>query len=155
MAFDALFEDVKGAPEAAPVIPQGDYNAVIGGWELAEVETQEGPRDVLRIYLTLQGNPGIMLSDGSLPVDGQTIEYTIFLPDERDKQVPSRYGRGSMYDVGVRRLKSFFKACGVDLGQHPNLESALDACKGAQVRVRITNVQAEDGTIYDRVQRIL
>ena len=153
--FEKLFEDVRKAPEVQPVIPQGDYNAVLMGYELAEVEVNGEPRPVLRLVFSLQGNPGVMLSDGSMPVDGQTVEYTMFLPDERDKEVPAKFSRGSMYDVAVRRLKAFFKSCGVDPAMYATFEEALEACKGAQVVIRVVNVQTEDGTVFDRVQRIV
>lgn len=153
--MDGLFKDLKDAPENAPVIPAGDYNAVVQGFQFDTVDTKDGERDVLRLVLTPQGNAGVMLSDKSAPVDGQTIEYTIFLPNEADKQTPAMFGRGSMYDISVRKMKKLFKACGVDPAQYSSLEEALEACKNASVVITIQNNQTEDGTLYDRCTRIV
>jgi len=153
--FDQLFNDIKDAPATVPVVPAGDYLAVVQGTTLEDVELKSGEmRKVLRIFLTLQGNQGIMLSDGSAPVDGTVLDYSIFLPDEADKAVPSKFGKGTMYDVSVRKLKKTFLATGVDPAQYPSLEEALDAMVGAQVIVRVQNKTTEDGTPYEVVQSI-
>ena len=149
-----VFGDLKNAPDTTPVIPAGDYNGVVAGWQIDTVETQDGERDILRIIITLQGNPGVMLSDNSAPVDGQNVEYAIFLPTEEDKHQPAKFGRGSLYDISIRKIKRFFKVCGTDPNDFNTFEEALDACKGAQVVVSITNGQTDDGTLFDRVSRI-
>lgn len=156
MDLNNLFNDLKQTSDQPPVIPAGDYNAVVVGWEIEQVQTQDGePREVLRIALVFQGNSGVMLTDNQTPLDGQSAEYSIFLPDERDKTIPAKFGRGTMYDVSLRKLKRFFKACGVDPAQYPSFEDALNACKDAQVMVRVANGTTEDGLLYDRVVAIL
>jgi len=152
--MEQLFEDLKTAEEQSPVIPPGTYQGQVTAWSIDEVETSDGPRSVIRLQIVLQGNVGAMLSDNVTPVDGQSVEYSVFLPDERDKHIPSKYGRGTMYDVSLRKLKRLFKACGVDVGQFGSLEEALEACKGAQVSVVIDNRTTEEGILYDRVVRI-
>lgn len=156
MDMNSLFQDLKQVSDQPPVIPAGDYNAVVVGWEIDQVQTQDGQtREVLRIALVFQNNPSVVLTDNTTPLDGQSAEYSIFLPDERDKSIPAKYGRGTMYDVSLRKLKRFFKACGVDPAQYPSIEQALDACRDSQVMVRVANGTTEDGLLYDRITAIL
>jgi len=90
MSYEELFSDLKAVEAQPPIVPQGDYNAVISSWTIETVETREGDqREVLRISLTYQNNPGVFLSDGVTPLDGQTAQYSIFLPNEADKHRPS------------------------------------------------------------------
>ncbi len=152
--LDNIFDDVKQAEEQAPVIPPGDYNGIVQGWQIDTVETQEGEREVLRLVITLQENPGVYLSGTSSLVDGQNVEYSIFLPNEADKNVPARFGRGSLYDISIRKLKRLFKVCGVNPEDHNSFEEALDACRDSRVIVSISNYTAEDGTVYDKVSKI-
>jgi len=151
----SIWEDLKDIEEQVPVVPAGDYNAVIVGTELDQVQTQNGDlRDVIRVQLVFQGNPNAFLTDNQTPVDGQSAEYTIFLPNEQDKTLPAKFGRGTMYDVSLRRLKRFFKAVGVNPENYSSLEEALEQVKDAQVVVSVSNTTSEDGTIYDRVSSI-
>ena len=151
----SIWEDLKEIEEQVPVVPAGDYNAVVVGAELDQVQTQNGDlRDVIRVQLVFQGNPNTFLTDNQTPVDGQSAEYTIFLPSEQDKTIPAKFGRGTMYDVSLRRLKRFFKAVGVNPENYNSLEEALEQVKDAQVIVSVSNTTSEDGTIYDRVSAI-
>ena len=153
--FDGLLNDLKDVNEVSPVIPAGDYNGMILNWEADSFQTKDGVEsEVIRVMINLQNNPGCMLSDKSAPADGQNVEYTIFLPKEEDKQLPAKFGRGSMYDVSVKKIKRFFKQCGVNLDEKNTLDEAFDDCVNAQVVVTITNYQSEDGTVYDRVSKI-
>ncbi len=149
-----IFDDVKQAAEEVPVIPAGDYNGLVQGWQIDTVETQDGEREVLRLVITLQENPGVYLSDNSAPVDGQNVEYSIFLPNDADKNVPAKFGRGSLYDVSIRKLKRLFKVCGVNPEDYNSFEEALDACRNSKVVVSISNYTSDDGTLYDRVAKI-
>lgn len=153
--YEELFQDIKSVEAQPPIVPQGDYNAVVSAWTLETIETRDGDtREVIRITLTYQNNPGMFLSDGITPVDGQTAQYTIFLPTEADKTKPSEYGRGTMYDVSVRRLRRFFESCGVNLEACADLESALEQCKGATVVAQVGTRAGSDGIIYDFIRSI-
>lgn len=150
-----IWEDLKEIQDQVPVVPAGDYNAVVVGASLDQIQTQNGElRDVIRVQLVFQGNPSAFLTDGTTPVDGQSAEYTIFLPSEQDKSIPAKFGRGTLYDVALRRLKRFFKATGINPEDYSSLEEALEAVKDAQVVVSVSNTTGEDGTIYDRVSAI-
>jgi len=150
-----FWKDLVEIEEQVPVIPAGDYNAIIVSAELDQIQTQNGElRDVIRVQLVFQGNPSAYLTDGRTPIDGQSAEYTIFLPTEQDKTIPAKYGRGTMYDVSLRKLKRFFKAVGVNPENYNSLEEALQQVKDAQVVVTVSNFTAEDGTVYDRVSAI-
>ncbi len=152
MSYEELFQDVKGVEAQPPIIPQDDYNAVVSSVTIDTVETQDGEtREVIRAHLTFQNNPGRMLTDGVTPVDGQTAEYTIFIPNEADKSRPAKYGRGSMYDVSLRRIRYFLEACGVNPEQCADLSEALNACAGATVIVRVGTRTSQEGIIYDQI----
>jgi len=156
MDFQNLFNDVKNIEEQVPVVPAGIYEAIIQDVYVDTVETKNGDRNILRIILVLQGNAGALMTDNSSPVDGTTMEYGIFLPDESDKAMPSKFGRGeTMYEVSVRKLKKFFKKAGIDPTQFPSFEDAINALKGAQVKVEIENKMTDDGIYFDNIKRIV
>jgi len=155
MSYEELFSDLKAVEAQPPIVPQGDYNAVISSWTIETVETREGDqREVLRISLTYQNNPGVFLSDGVTPLDGQTAQYSIFLPNEADKHRPSEFGRGTMYDVSLRKLKRFFEACGVDPSTCSSFEEALEQCRGSTVIVSVGTRTGQDGILYDFIRTI-
>lgn len=155
MSYEDLFRDLQTVEAQPPVVPQGDYNAVISAWTIETVETKEGDqREVLRIALTYQNNPGVFLTDGVTPLDGQTAQYSIFLPNEADKHRPAEFGRGTLYDVSLRKLRRFFEACGVNPEQASSFEEALDQCKGATVIVQVGTRVGQDGITYDFVRGI-
>ena len=153
--FDSIFEDLKNVPDQLPVIPAGSYTGVVSGHLIDVVDTKDGlQKNVLRVQITLQGNESVVMTDGETLVDGAVVEYTIWLPDEADKNVPSKFGKGTMYDASLRKLKNFFKVCGVELDQYSSLSEALQSVNGTQVIVEITNETTDDGLMYERVKRV-
>jgi len=154
MTYEQLFNDLRSIEDQPAVIPTGDYSAVITSAVLDTIETEDGTREVIRVNLTFQGNHGLTLTDGITPIDGQVAQYTIFLPTPEDQNRPAQFSRGSMYDVSLRRLKRFFKACGVNLQNESSLETALQKCQGATVIAHVVTQLGSDGLQYDRVQYI-
>jgi len=150
--LDNIWKEVQESVDTYPIIPEGEYNAVIQGYEFDEVGENASP--IARVMLVFQNNPAAMLSDNSAPIDGQTAEYTIWFPREEDKQTPARYGRGTMFDVAVRRLKAFFQACGVDPKQYNSMEEAFEACKNARVVVSVGNRSLDDGSLTDFIKKV-
>jgi len=155
MSYEELFRDLKAVEDQPPVIPEGDYTAVVTGAYLDSIETEDGTREVIRVNLTFQGNPNTFLTDGNTPVDGQVGQLTIFLPSPEDHNRPAQFSRGTMYDVSLRRLKRFFKACGVNLEDESSLEEALQKCQDATVIVHVVNRLGQDGMQYDQIQYIV
>ena len=154
--FEELYKDLQEAPDKTPIIPQGSYQGQVSGYKVDEVQMKSGEKkDIIRISITLQGNQGFMLTDNKTPVDGQTVEYGIFLPAEDDKLKPSRFGRGTMWDISVHKLKRFFRTCGVDLEAAGSLEEALGSAVGATLTVEIADKMTEDGSLYDYVRKLV
>lgn len=150
--IENIWNDVREAEDSYPIIPEGEYNGVVAGWEFDEVGENASP--IVRVSIILQNNPGRMLSDNSAPVDGQSIEYTIWLPRDEDRVTPAKYGRGTMYDIAVRRLRKFFSACNVNPGEYNTMDEAFEACKNQNVIVSIGNRSLDDGSLTDFVRRV-
>ena len=147
-----FWNDIKEAEVSYPVIPEGEYNGIITGYEMDEVGEQN--KAICRLTIVLQNNPGRFLSDNSAPVDGQSVEYTIWFPTEEDKQTPARYGRGTMYDITVRRIRKFFDSVGINPSDYASMDEAFEASKNAKVVVSIGNRSLDDGSITDYVKKV-
>jgi hypothetical protein len=152
--METLFEDIKKVEAQIPVIPTGDYQVVVSSWEADEIDTQDGKREIIRINLVFQNNPGARLTDNQTPVDGQTAEYTLFLPRPEDAQVPAKFGRGTMYDLSLRKIRRFFEVCGVDMNGVGSMEEALNKCVGKTLVASVDNRTTEDGSLFDRVTKL-
>ena len=76
-----LAEDFNNVSEKAPILPAATYNALFTDWY---EDGMDGDYPRLVLVFTLQDNPTFQFPDGT-PVDGSTINYSLFLPQEEDK----------------------------------------------------------------------
>jgi len=145
-----LAQDFNDVSEKAPILPAATYNALFTDWY---EDGMDGDYPRLTLVFTLQDNPTFQFPDGT-PVDGSTINYSLFLPQEEDKTKKARFGRGTEWEVRIRRIKQTIKRLGGDPNGDPAAE--LDSLKGnAYVSIDVIHkVDSETGDVYERISRI-
>jgi len=135
-------------------IPEGWYVGTITNALFETIQSKEGTEyKVIRLTVLLEGNLDKMLSDGITPVDGQLVEYTIFLPnpDDANKPAPkgSKFPNRYYHDLyKFKRLVASFGLTKEDLIDKEYDEIAqLFLNKPASVKIR--NKVSDDGTVRE------
>ena len=149
----SLLQDLAGdfteVSERAPLLPPARYSALLTDW-FEEGMDGEYPRLVL--VFTLQDNPAFQFPDGT-PVDGSTVNYSLFLPQPEDKAKKARFGRGTEWEARIRRIKTAIR----NLGGDPNADpvSELDRLKGqAYVALDVEHKTNDEGDVFERITKI-
>jgi hypothetical protein len=144
-----LSADFQEVTEKAPLLPAARYNALLTDW-FEEGMDSEYPR--LTLVFILQDNSAFQFPDGT-PVDGSTINYSLFLPQPEDKTKKARFGRGTEWEARIRRIKQTIRRLGGDPGGDPAAE--LEALKGnSVVSIDIAHKATDDGDVFERITGI-
>jgi len=112
-------DDVK----EQPVLPIGQYLAIIGQFEFKEMNTKDGPKPVVAVPVQLRSR---LAGEGQLPTKLPVMTQNFFLTNQD----------GNQDEHTLNPIKVFCQSCGIDT-EGKSIGQALSETVNAQVAVDI------------------
>jgi hypothetical protein len=135
--------------QETPLYPNGEYNGTITN---VSMNTKETSMD-FTVHLN---NNGGFLSDGTTMIDGTTLTYYVFIPQEEDKNRMTSSGRQTSYQWKVNSMKKFFAKNfpNVPMSTKADMDAALGSrilCTGVNVRATVVD-EEYNGVVSSKVK---
>jgi len=119
-SLDDTSFDLEDEYKEDPLAPQGTYNGIIKNVEFS------GKNNAIVWTAVATANPGMMMLDGTIPVDGTEYKYYNWLPKKGDEKIPSKGGKSNKRQVKINMLKQFQDDMEVDMNTPQKVKQALE-----------------------------
>lgn len=102
--------DVDGEYKADPLVPNGKYHANVRS-------VTANPKNYSITWeVVLDGNDGVLASDGETPVDGMLLWFRNWLPKPGDENEYSKNGKSTKRQGKINMLKKFADKMKINMG---------------------------------------
>lgn len=111
--------DVEQEYKSPPLVPQGQYHAVITDFKM------DWDMMALVINFCLHDNGGVM-NDGETPLDGSYQYGRVFFPKPGDENEPTKDGKMNKRQAKINMIERFSRDTGLVIKNNKQLAEALD-----------------------------
>ena len=131
-----------------PLLPIGTYLGVISGAELKAKSAQ------FTVHIENNG-PDKVCSDGETPVDGATLRYNLWLPQQGDESESTPSGRSTKRQYKINAMKKFFSSMQMPINTLGDLKEAIENTTflGLPVLVEV-ELDSYQGEVRNNVRRM-